>query len=335
MNKCSLRSALAALAVTMAGLASGTAQAAYVLTEVARPGAVSTALWDINNAGVMVGYSLAGSGPADFASAFVFDGSAYTALTGPAGAVSTAALGISDGGKVVGSFNTSSSVDGSGNPVLDGAQGFIYQGGVYTQFSVAGALETHLRGVSPDGRYLSGYYSTATQNGVGFFYDTLGATLTTVSAPNSTFTIAQGINSSGVLVGSDILSGPPTTRPGFLYDIGTGTRTDQSIAGALRTAIRSIADDGLLAGWFLDASGDQHGFVGSVSSYEQIDFTGADSTYVEGSNNARFLVGGYSINGVTHAFLATPVATPGTLALLALGLGALACTRGLRRGGTA
>lgn len=331
MNK--LRGGLVALALALAGLASGLAHASYVLTEVSRPGAATTALWDINNSGLMVGYSIAGAGPADFASAFVFNGSAYTALTGPAGAVSSAALGISDGGVVVGSFNTSSSVDGSGNPVLDAANGFIYQAGSYTTLSVAGAVETHLRGISPDGRYLSGYFSTTTQAGVGFVYDTVSATLMTVSAPNSTFTIAQGINSNGVLVGSDILTGPPTTRPGFLYDIGTATRTDQSIAGALRTAFRSIDDDDLLAGWFLDAGGSQHGFVGTVGSYEQIDFVGADATYVEGSNNADFLVGGYSINGVTHAFLATPVAVaePGSWALLAVALGALVRTRARRR----
>ena len=331
MNTTRLRSFLAALAVTTAGLVSGAVQAAYGLTEVARPGAASTALWDINNSGVMVGYSLAGSGPADFASAFVFDGTTYTALTGPAGAVSTNALGISDSGRVVGSYQTSSSVDGSGNPVLDAARGFLYQGGVYTTFDVAGAVDTFLRGVSPDGRYLSGYYSTATQSGVGFVYDTVSSTLQIVSAPNSLFTIAQGINSNGTLVGSDILSGPPTTRPGFRYDIATGTRTDQSIAGASRTAFRSIADDDLLAGWFIDAAGDQHGFVGSVGSYEQIDFAGATSTYVEGSNNARFLVGGFVRNGNSGAFIATPVSEPGSWALLAVGLGLLARGRARRR----
>ncbi len=144
------------------------------------------------------------------------------------------------------------------------------------------------------------------------------------------------------MAGSDILTGTPGTRPGILYGTGTGagtgTGTELPIAGAFRTALRPIADDGALAGWFRDGTG-QHGFVGSVSSYEQIDIAGASDTFVEGSNNARFLVGQYfNADGSTHAFIATPVATPGTLALLALGLGALAYARymrGCRRGGTA
>ena len=338
MNRFDIRSGLVALVIGSAGLASGAAQAAYVLTEVARPGATQTALWDINNAGTMVGYSLAGTGPGDFASAFVFDGSTYVGLAGPAGAVATTALGISEGGVVVGSYNTSSSVDSNGVPILDGAQGYIYSGGTYTSFNVAGALDTFLRGISPDGRYVSGYYSTTSQPGVGFVYDTVSGTLHTLSVPGSVLTIAQGINMHGVVAGGDILSGPPTTRPGFLYDIGTGTRTDLSIAGAARTALRSIADDGELAGWFIDGSG-THGFVGSITSHEVIDFAGATATFVEGSNNARYLVGEYlAADGATHAFIATPVPSPGTPALLATALAvalALSASARLRRGRTA
>jgi len=297
------------------------AQATYTLTEVTRAGFSVMALWDINNNGVMVGYSSTGAGPADLPSAFIYDGTNFVSLSGPAGAVSSTALGISDGGTVVGSFTTTA---------LGPAQGYIYNGGSYTVFTVAGATETFLRGISPDGRYLSGYYSTATQQGVGFVYDTLLGVFTTVSQPNSLFTIAQGINSSGILAGSDTLSGPPTTRPGFLYDIATGTRTDLTIAAATRTALRSIDDAGLLAGWFIDGAG-THGFFGSVASFEQIDFMGADATFVEGSNNARFLVGQFAMGDTFRAFIATPVPEPGTLGLLALGLGALAGAQSRRR----
>jgi probable HAF family extracellular repeat protein len=320
MQTPTFRSLLKALVFAACALgATASAHAAYVLTEVTRPGYSAMALWDINNNGTMVGYS--NVGPTDLGSAFIYDGTSFVSLNGPAGAIASYALGISDTGRVVGSFTTAA---------LGPSHGFIYAGGSYTTFDVAGANETFLRGISPDGRYISGYYSTATQAGVGFVYDTLLGTIAIVSAPTSVFTIAQGINSSGMVAGGDILAGPPSTRPGFLYDIATGTRTDQSIAGATRTALRSIDDAGLVAGWFID-SGGQHGFFGSVSSFEQIDFLGADSTTIEGSNNARFLVGQYFMGDTFHAYIATPVPEPATWGLLAAGLGALAWSRSRQR----
>jgi uncharacterized membrane protein len=267
-------------------------------------------LWDVNNVGTMVGSWTQGTGPANHSQGFIYDGTSFTTLSGPAGSMSSSALGISDTGIVVGNFYLSAAIDpGTGEVILGPSYGFIYAGGSYTAFSIAGANDTFLRGISPDGRYLSGYYSTAAVGGIGFVYDTLTATLANLSMPNSQMTIPQGINIAGIVVGSDILAGPPTTRPGFRYDIATGTRTDESIPGVDRTALRSIDDAGRVAGWFRDTGQLTHGFVGSVTSYEQIDFTGADSTFVEGSNNAGVLVGNFTLvpGESNHAFIATPV----------------------------
>jgi uncharacterized membrane protein len=304
---CALAGALVAAVALAAPLSS---RAAYVLTEVSIAGATETTLWDINNNGTIVGGAF---GTSSFGFILTSEGD-VTTLTGPAGAASTVAVGISDTGVVVGSFALAT--DGP-------QQGFIYSGGNYTTFTVAGATETFLRGISPDARYLSGYYGTETVGGIAFVYDTLLGSFNIISPPDSLISIAQGINSAGVVVGSDLLSGPPLTRPGFMYDIGTGTRTEVSLAGATRTALRSIDDAGTLAGFFTDATG-IHGFVGSPTSFEQIDFTGAVSTFVEGSNNAGWLVGQWlDADGGAHGFIAMQVPEPGSLGLMLVALAAL------------
>lgn len=281
---------LAAAAVTPV------AHAQYTLTEFVVPDAASTTLFDVNNSGTLVGYSISPSG---YASGFIYEGDTLTPLEGPVGSISSHAVGISDDGVVVGNYSTGFEV----------SLGFIYVGGSYASFSVAGADGTWLRGISPDGRYISGYYySSAFGTYPGFVYDIVAGSLAQVSRPDSLQTIPQGINSNGLMVGSDtvLLGTFSYDRPGFTYDIATATRTDLSIAGAFKTAFRSIDDAGTLAGWFIDADRRVHGFVGSVASFEQIDFPGADETYVEGSNNAGVLVGGFLAGEVYGAFVATP-----------------------------
>lgn len=333
MQKARVRQAIGVVLVAAAGLGASVAQAAYVLTDFFRPGAATTALWDVNNTGLMVGYTTSGSGPLDVSTGFLYDGSSFTTLSGPAGAVSSFASGVSDGGVVVGSFTSTRVTNEQGDVVPGPSSSFIYTAGSYVRFDVPGATETYLRAISPDGRLMSGYYIDAAGRGVGFIYDRTTGVRTDVSKANSLLTIAQGINNNGQMVGSDILTGPPTTRPGFVYDVASNLRTDLAIAGMPRTAIRSIADDGEMAGWFIDAGGLQHGFVGLTTGYEQIDFLGAGATYVEGSNNAGVLVGGYTLGDTTRAFIAMRVPEPGTWVLAGVALLALGVSR--RRRATA
>ncbi len=308
---------LGALALAVAAALPQAASAtAYLLEEFVRPSAISTALWDINNVGQMVGYSVNSAGA--LAQGYVFDGVNFTTLAGPAGAISSYASGISDTGLVVGSFTLADGTD----------HGFIYSGGTYTVLDATPtSTSTVLRGISPDGRYISGYYDSDTASFVGFVYDTLSASIIPVGRPNSGLTIVQGINNSYVAVGSDFLTGFPAVRPAFTFDITSGTRTDYQITGARRTALRAIDNAGVMAGWYMDTLNQAHGFVGNTSVYDIVEFTGATSTYVEGNNDAGVLVGVFDSGGAQHAFIARAVPEPQTWALFAAGLGLVAAWR--------
>ena len=283
------------------------------ITEFSRPGAFLTLLFDVNNQGSLVGFSK--TGPTDFFNGFVFDGTSFATLL-PPGALGSAATGLSDGGTVVGSYFDSTVIDELGNVQPGPEHGFIFEGGSYSTLDVPGALSTHPRGISPDGRYISGFYLTDFAV-PGFVHDRVNGTFTVVSLPDSLQTIAQGINSSGMLVGDDFILGPPTSRPGFFYDIATNTRTDVEVAGARRTALRGIDDAGNVAGFFDLGDRVFHGFVGSVTSYEQIDYPGATGTFVEGMNNAGVLVGNASVGdpsqALSIAFVVTQDSDPATL----------------------
>jgi len=308
---------LAAIALA-AGMSAAQASP-YTITLMDLAGGTDSAGWDINNSGVFVGSAtVAGQGVG-----YLVSGGVTTTLSGPAGAFGAGALGISDTGVVVGNYYTA--VDGSSN------SGFILVGGSYTTVTLAGATDTFVRGISPNGRYLAGYAQMSDGTFSSFVYDRNTSSFTTIV--NSTaLTIAQGVTNAGLVVGNRRVipaGGPfPAGRFSFTYDIGTGTLTDFSIPGG-DIRYRGINESGLIDGFFIDvAGGATHGFVGSAASFDVFDVAGASSTVLEGINNAGWLAGQYTdANGAVHAFLAQPVSEPATLALVVVALGGLAFKR--------
>lgn len=281
----------------LAALGSPAAQAAgYNISTYNRPDTLNTYFWGINNTGQIAGSTYDGTA----FSGFIYSGGTFTALPGPAGSVQNQALGISDGGVVVGSYFTAPT-----DPEL----GFIYEGGSYTSFNVLGATSTTLRGISPDGRYLSGTFDEARSFLNGFVFDRTNAALVKFGAG----TIVQGMSSHGVLVGSFFM-GPRTP---FTYDITTGIRTAY---GPENDRYRDINDDGLIAGFRTGTA-----FVGRPGNFQNLAVAGAISTFAEGINNAGWVVGGYTdaTGMVDHAFVARPVPEPGSWALLLGGLAAI------------
>jgi uncharacterized membrane protein len=305
------------------------AQAAYTLTTLDAPGAVSTQIFDITDNGTIIG----SASNATTSFGFTYKAGVFTTLPSPVGALAYAAFDVSNAGAVVGSYYTTTVLDPDGNTVPGPTSGYVYAGGSFTTLSVPGASFVQARGISPDGRYVSGYYQSTQLN--AFIYDRTTATFTTI-ATGPSLALAQGINQSNVAVGNRLIVGTPNRRVGFTYDITTGTLTDYQLPGATTTSFRDISDSGRLAGFFTDANG-THGFVGSPTVFDVIDVAGATSTFLQGINNGGDLVGFYSDSaGNFRGLLVTAVPEPAAWALLLCGVvGVSTIARKARRGATA
>jgi uncharacterized membrane protein len=86
--------------------------------------------------------------------------------------------------------------------------------------------------------------------------------------------------------------------------------TTFDVPGATLTNAQGINHQGDIVGTFIDAPGQQHGFLRTGSQYRTIDFPGARVSFARGINDAGDIVGTYQRQGETggvpqHGFLLT------------------------------
>ena len=269
------------------------ALAIYVFNSVDYPGAVYTDVRGVNNAGQLVGYA-SFDGTTNFS--FTYSGGVFTPL--PASPLQPSALGMNDVGTVVGATITTPE------------QAFVYSGGAYGFFSRPGWTNTEARAVNNAGRVAGWSYELDGVGGYsassGFIYDPASHSFTDIPIAGSTFTIAQGINTAGQVVGSARVG---TYEEAFLRQPG-GSIVMFTVAGS-PTRARGINDVGLITGWVTVGSA-FHAFVGDSLGYELLDMPGAaGGTYGEGINNAGQVSGvWYDASENSHGFIATPAAMP-------------------------
>src|SRR3989442_1637138 len=218
------------------------AHAAYQITSIDYPGVGFTEVFGINDSGLVVGTSNV---------AFTYD--ARTGVFTPVPDAPGGVLGINDHGVMVG-------------PTGFPENGFVRStDGTYTLFSKPGWDNTEPRGVSNTGlvtgyAFNSGFPTTT----VGFIYDPEANTF--IDILPGPFTIAQGINARGEVVGSASLpSGVACTGcPAGLYGwlrAASGSLTFFQVNGH-STRARGITDSGVITGFITDpVSGHQKGFV--------------------------------------------------------------------------
>jgi hypothetical protein len=275
--------------------------AAYTFTLFDTPGSTNTQLWDVNDAGQIVGND-------DFGG-FIYSGGSYTYLTMPDGA-RVSATGISNSGVIVGGTGTN---------------GFIYSGGSYTAFTVPSATQTLIRHISSDGRYLAGSYSTDAIISGGFTYDRQTSALTLLPQASPTaLVIMQGVNTAGIATGSQTGTGNAALNGGLLYNVNSGTSTLYTTAAGLNAPrFRDINDAGLVTGFVNNSAlGVNVGFVGTPGgAFETFAIPGATLTAGYGLNNRGLLVGYYTdASSNLHSFIATAVPEPTSALLLVAGL---------------
>jgi probable HAF family extracellular repeat protein len=218
---------------------------------------------------------------------------------------STAAIAINGAGMIGGSFTT------LGGTVQSAFIGSV--GGAYTTFDYAAdgfaTATTGLRGLN-DAGWATGFAQDATGAGRAFRRSPGGVinTLINPSTGQPLDFIAQGINSTGAIVGSYFT---PTGRRGYeLSSDGSTLTTLAGPAGANRTDARGINDSGTVVGFYRDGAFLFHGFVYDLAkgSYATLDNPlGVEGTFLTGINNAGMIVGSFNdIAFNSHAFVYDP-----------------------------
>jgi hypothetical protein len=225
----------------------------------------------------------------------------YTNVIDPSAPTSTHPQGVS-GSTVVGIYYSG----GVGN-------GFVYNGGSFTNLDFPSAAETFPGGI--DGTNVVGTYRSVAGNGFtshGFIYN--GSTWTTLDASAGILTLASGV-SGNFVVGHYNTSDGLQDSYSFLYNMTTGSFTtidDPSAAhGAYQgTFAVGICGD-IVVGSYNDNTGRLHGFLYNIkaNSYTTLDHPlGANGTGLKGISGNQ-IVGYYlDANNVPHGFLYNGVA---------------------------
>lgn len=272
------------------------AAATYNFVTIDPPGITGPVAFGINNAGQVVGYGSTGSSP--FVS-FLYSGGTFTLVAYP-GAVATELFGINDSGQIVGAYTDSTT-----------QHAFVYHAGIFTPlvvpFGDPGA-RTQALGINNLGQIVGIFSNTITNAAPyaqgGFLFS---AGMYTAIVSSNFFTTPNGINNSGEIVGS--ASNPELNAFPFTYTSGvfstlmlpgvpTCCGTDSAAYG-----INNLGD--------IVAGSNSAAFVDDAGVFTAISYPGASSTQVHGINDSGQIVGSYLDSGLnTHAFIATPVATP-------------------------
>jgi probable HAF family extracellular repeat protein len=208
----------------------------------------------------------------------------FTTISVP-GASYTVAQGINDAGRVVGFTN---------------AQGFLsHPGGSLTTFDFPGADATGAYGINRSSEIVGSADSGPLTQ--GFLTDTSVSFFGTVVVPGASYTVPQGNNDAGQVVG--FIGDSSGGVHGFLQN-RDGSSIWIDFPGALYSDAYGVNNFGQIVGGFDDANLVTHGYLLDTNgSFTQIDFPGAIFTQLRGINAGQIVGRFRDAAGVMHGFL--------------------------------
>ncbi len=168
------------LAAVLCAVAAETPKLTFTYTTIKVKGAQSTALFGINNAGVMVGAYVDSS---NVTHGFRLANGKVKKIDDPNG-VTTYCFGINNAGAIVGYYATSSFT----------TQAFLYKNGTFTDIGPTGATGSQAIGINDHGD-VNGNYGDSSGASHGFLLK--AGKYTTLDVPGAAYTLGGGINNAG------------------------------------------------------------------------------------------------------------------------------------------
>ena len=277
MNRLALSTAIG---LFISGLTPALADTTYSFTSVADPADVTfTQLLGVNGSGAVAGYFGSGAMGHPNQGFTLALPSTFTSENFPS-SVQTQVIGINSAGNTAGFY-----IDAAGT-----THGFTDINGSFATVDFAGTTFNQLLSLNDKGE-AAGYSQDATGN---FHpYTVQNGTFTAINFAGLVSAQATGVNNEGVVVGFNQTSG--TTSTGFILD-GAALTTLVFPGGAPMTQALGINNSGQVVGSYVDANGNTHGFLYTISTgtYEAIDDPNTNSmTIVNGLNDQGEIVGFY------------------------------------------
>jgi probable HAF family extracellular repeat protein len=245
----------------------------YKFKTVNIPGSSQTSLLS-DAGGTIVGWNYDPSGNP---TCTLIQGKAYTAISDPNG-VQTYCYAISSAGTVVGYYNTAD----------NGAVGFTYSNGTFSDFSLPGISGALPIAVSTNG-IIAGYYYD--QNNEPWGFTLKGSKVDTFQVSGAAYIFPVGVNSHSELTLQEIdMSGNEHCLVGSAPNF-----TELSVPGAVETVCNSINNNGKIAGSYVDSTRAFNGFAYDpvTAAFYTINYPGMADTHIRAITNSETIVGFY------------------------------------------